>query len=242
MKKLLISLFIIMGTAKIFAQGGGPPMITDDPGTPDKNSWEINLSFVSEIRKLEREFGLPQLDINYGYNERTQLKVEIVHLRIKEEYIPVQSQFGNLKLGIKYRFLDEGSSPLSLSMYPQLGIDMSGNKYNSYIIPVQLEKSLGKWVLGADLGYVYIKDNFDYFFNGLIMGYGFSEHFEMMTELNYVVPREHPDDIIATLNLGMRLNLSNNFVFISSIGKGIVSPSSEQGSQFISFLGLQMIF
>ena len=113
-------------------------MITDDPGTPDANSWEINLSFNSDIRKLEKEFESPLLDINYGLNERIQLKIEIPYLLMKAVNQSIESQVGALKLGIKYRFLDEGSSPVAFSAYPQVELDLSGEGSNSYILPVQL--------------------------------------------------------------------------------------------------------
>ena len=31
----------------LFAQGG-PPLLTDDPGTPGKNNWEINLGYTMD--------------------------------------------------------------------------------------------------------------------------------------------------------------------------------------------------
>ena len=74
------------------------------------------------------------------------------------------------------------------------------------------------------------------------MGYGFSEHFEMMTELNYMFPREDPSEIFATVNLGMRLSLSDNSVFISSIATGIINPSNEPRTNFMSYMGMQLNF
>ena len=77
MKHLLFILLIFsFSILKLLAQSGGPPMITDDPGTPDKGAWEINLSLNSEIQKYDKEFEAPLLDINFGLNERIQLKLE----------------------------------------------------------------------------------------------------------------------------------------------------------------------
>ena len=37
---------------------GGPPFLTDDPGTPGDGRWEINLAFTSEIRPSEELYDL----------------------------------------------------------------------------------------------------------------------------------------------------------------------------------------
>jgi hypothetical protein len=77
MRKLFYLLFILNIFPIILrAQSGGPPMITDDPGTPDKGVWELNFSFNTDINEFEKEFEAPLLDINFGLNERTQLKLE----------------------------------------------------------------------------------------------------------------------------------------------------------------------
>ena len=239
-KQFLLAFILFVNSVAVFAQGGGPPMITDDPGTPDKNSWEINLSHISEISNVEREYAIPQIDINYGLNERTQLKAEIAFLQLKEENEIAETLFGNLKLGIKYRFIDEETSAVALSVYPQIGIDISGDGFNSYIFPMQIEKTFGNLVVGTDLGYVYIKDNYDYFFNGFIFGYGISENFEMMTEFNYLIPRDNISNIVATVGLGSRIKISDTFVIISSIATGVVTPKDEPNTDLILFLGLQI--
>ena len=45
---------------------GGPPMITDDPGTPGNGKWENNLAVAFEHRPNERSFDSPAIDLNYG--------------------------------------------------------------------------------------------------------------------------------------------------------------------------------
>src|SRR5215470_14934711 len=56
---------------------GGPPMITDDPGTPGPGNWEINIAATAAHwgRIVEGEW--PLLDLNYGVGSRIQLKYEV---------------------------------------------------------------------------------------------------------------------------------------------------------------------
>ena len=61
---------------------GGPPLITDDPGTPGPGKWEIQFSFAHERSQNERVYEAPLLDINYGVGERIQLKYEVTYLTV----------------------------------------------------------------------------------------------------------------------------------------------------------------
>ncbi len=51
-------------TTQSWAQGG-PPLITDDPGTPGHGHWEINLAVTAEKRGGARSYESPLLDINF---------------------------------------------------------------------------------------------------------------------------------------------------------------------------------
>src|SRR5438046_127015 len=75
-RSLAVVLLSLLGCLGAHAQGG-PPLLTDDPGTAEYKHWEINLAVLPEIRQDSRRFELPLADFNYGANEHTQLKFEI---------------------------------------------------------------------------------------------------------------------------------------------------------------------
>ncbi len=79
------SLLILSGlsTRAVLAQGG-PPLITDDPGTPGDGNWEINIAFTTKKRRTVRSYETPILDINYGLGDRIQLKYEVPWLDLDE--------------------------------------------------------------------------------------------------------------------------------------------------------------
>ena len=70
--------------AQVFAQGG-PPLLTDDPGTPGNRNWEINIASTHFRSPGEREIEAPLLDINYGLGDRIQLKYELPYLFDSDE-------------------------------------------------------------------------------------------------------------------------------------------------------------
>jgi hypothetical protein len=56
---------------------GGPPFITDDPGTPGNHHWEINFGWIGNHNPGQSYYEIPDVDINYGWGDRIQLKYEL---------------------------------------------------------------------------------------------------------------------------------------------------------------------
>ncbi len=68
--QILVLSFVL--AAPVFGQGG-PPMITDDSGTPGSGRWEINLATAFEHRAGGSSFDVPAIDLNYGIGNHLQL-------------------------------------------------------------------------------------------------------------------------------------------------------------------------
>ncbi len=104
-----------------FRAQGGPPLITDDPGTPGNHNWEVNVGFLADRRPTVREYQVPQLDINYGYGERLQLKYQVPWLIRGEDGTATRNGLGKSLFGVKWRFFENEEHGLEFSTYPQLG-------------------------------------------------------------------------------------------------------------------------
>src|SRR5580704_2214334 len=85
----------------------GPPLLTDDPGTPGPNHWEINLAMTAEQDARLWSFETPLLDLNYGVGERIQLKYEAPWVESEPPNARVRSGPGESLVGVKWRFLDQ---------------------------------------------------------------------------------------------------------------------------------------
>ena len=119
-----LALLLFLAARAGVAQGG-PPLVTDDPGTPGDRRWEVNVAFTFEKRGSERTFETPLLDANYGLGDRIQLKVEMPWIVRGEDGRNRESGPGNALFGVKWRFLDGKSGGLSISTYPQIEINAS---------------------------------------------------------------------------------------------------------------------
>ena len=77
MPRLTIALFLLFllsaGAISSLRAQGGPPMLTDDPGTPAAGHTEFNLAITLERRPHVQAWMLPELDYNYGFTDRFQV-------------------------------------------------------------------------------------------------------------------------------------------------------------------------
>src|ERR1700739_3251895 len=73
---LLFGFLHLLAGSSLKAQGG-PPLLTNDPGTPGNGNWEINLGVMPVLRHDVNQYQLPQIDLNFGLGDRIQLTYEV---------------------------------------------------------------------------------------------------------------------------------------------------------------------
>src|SRR3954465_7441386 len=81
--RAVIGVLILELVAGISYGQGGPPMITDDPGTPGNGKWENNFAIAFEHRSDETSYDLPSIDLNYGWGEHIQLTLQTAPVLVK---------------------------------------------------------------------------------------------------------------------------------------------------------------
>ncbi|MEY2526799.1 MAG: hypothetical protein QOE73_1570, partial [Verrucomicrobiota bacterium] len=134
---------------------GGPPMITDDPGTPGPGKFEINLAIAFERRPSEVAFDAPAIDINYGVGENIQLTLQTAPVILKRRDQGAIGGLGGTEAALKWRFLDEEKAGVDVSMFPRVifnivqssvrrGLSEDGTRVQ---LPFQVAKKFGKVAL-----------------------------------------------------------------------------------------------
>jgi hypothetical protein len=140
---------------------GGPPFLTNDPGTPGDGNWEINLGSMQSVARGGSAYQVPQLDINLGLGDRIQLTYETPYALQAGAGQPLHSGWGNAFSGVKWRFLDQGEQGWQLSTFPQIetgvsahaqltGIGIAGPRY---LVPLEVARTLGPLQLNVEAGY-----------------------------------------------------------------------------------------
>ena len=240
---VVLSLSLVQSS---FGQGG-PPMLTDDPGTPGAGVLEINLSYIEQKNRLERLRNVPHVDFNYGLGERIQLKYETSWLLSEApDGGGTKSGLDNSLLGVKWRFLDEERSGLDMSVYPQLQVENFNGSVSRGIaepgpnlfLPVELARDFGKVKLVGEVGYQYFHAKNNEWVVGLLGAMQASEKLEVMAEVrSFSEKLLDGGDVIA--NVGFRQTLNPKLKLVASVGTGLNNRADS--TTLITYIGVQLL-
>lgn len=220
---------------------GGPPLLTDDPGTPGSGRWEVNVAFTLDRTSASREIGAPLVDANYGWGERLQLKVEMPWVVVSDE-LGTRNGIGNPLLGVKWRFLDEDKAGVAVSTYPQLGFNLVsssadrglGERETSFLLPVSAVKRIGPVLLDVEAGRLF-REGGGFWVWGVALGHDFGK-VEALAELFGTSGSEAADRQMV-VNLGGRFRMGAHATLLLSAGGSV--HDGEGPHHFVAYLGVQ---
>jgi hypothetical protein len=235
--------------AQVLAQGG-PPLLTDDPGTPGNGNWEINIASTLFNSPGEREFEAPLLDINYGLGDRVQLKYELPYLFDSDEGAPYRGAIGNSLMGVKWRFFQQADEKgLRISTYPQLEFNNPSNSVARglvdrgprFLLPLEISKGFGPVEVNFEGGYWFTRDGSNERILGLAVGRQFTKRFEALAEIydNVVLGGTARS---TTVDIGGRYELNKSLLINFMAGRRIIGSGIVNGQpSSIAYLGLQVL-
>ena len=232
----------VFGARDAIAEGG-PPLLTDDPGTPGDGNWEINLSWTSERASDSKQDELPLADINYGAGDRVQLNFQIPWV---VESNPGNAGFGNAQVGVKWRFFDQGEDGWQISTYPQINFIPPGLHHATvaesgvgYLLPIEIQRDFGAFDAGFEIGRKFAPSRND---NGWIAGFDVgrkvSKRLELMGEVHdETFDRTNAHELV--LNVGARGTLTDHFMVLLALGSDIENTMGPR-NRWISYVGLRL--
>lgn len=238
LRKIFIAIICILSFTTARAQGGGPPMLTDDPATLVKKTFEINTSINTQVTN-NVQVAIPYVDANYGITNNIQVKIEMPYLVTFNA--PKQSfgKFTDPLIGVKIHFVSEDNYFLSASTYPQATI--TGTQ-KGFLLPLLLAKTIGKLVIGEEVGYLFVEKDSSSLFNGNLLSYQVTKRLEIMGEF-FIQTSIHPTvATVGFMNYGCRYTFNKTFTFLGSVGTQVITPANQQRQYFFSFIGLQTDF
>ena len=247
LRNLAFAIAMLSGVIELRGQGG-PPMITDDPGTPGPNKWEINLAVAWANRPAETSLDLPAIDLNYGLGERIQLTLQTAPVLLKRrERGPIWG-LGATEAALKWRFLDEQQNGISVSLFPRIifnllqssvrhGLSEDGTRAQ---LPVQVAKTFGSVDLDFEWGALASTLGRRQWLYGIVGGIELSKVTKLMAEL-HGTSRTNFDQDVLTVNFGIRQVLTERCIFIGSLGREIRTPA-DNSPAFIGYIGVQLLY
>ncbi|HEX4631485.1 MAG TPA: hypothetical protein VH188_11035 [Chthoniobacterales bacterium] len=225
---------------------GGPPMITDDPGTPGNGKFEINLALAFEHRPGETMVDSPAIDINYGVGDRIQLTLQGGPVLLKRNDHGVIGGLGGTEAAVKWRFIDDQETGVTMSMFPRVlfnisrsaarrGLAEDGTRFQ---IPFQFAKAFSGFDLDLEWGPLVSTVGPSEWLYGIVLGKDVSKTTTLMAELHGTSRTNFSDDVL-TLNFGIRQKLNDHCIFIGSLGHELRSPEARA---LIGYAGVQLLF
>jgi hypothetical protein len=234
-----LCVLIVFSYTPVFAQGG-PPLITDDTGTPGPNKWEINIAMVGGKDGGVVAYDLPLLDINYGVGDNMLLNVEIPWAFQEDAVGKDKNGFDNIGFGFKWRFLDEEKAGVGVSFHPQYGFNtlpssarrgLADDGFNLFL-PFEIAKTFGNTDVALEIGYNIQKCNYDQIQCGLVSGWKVSDKADVVGEL-MEINDFHKNTLIA--QVGTHWNFYSCYTLLFSVGRELKGDPN-----ILSYLGLRL--
>lgn len=246
MRRFAIAVSLACAARVVFGQGG-PPMITDDPGTPGNGKWENNFAIIFEHRPNETSIDVPEIDLNYGVGEHIQLTLQNAPVLLKRSGHGVIGGLGSTEAAVKWRFLDEATSGLDMSMFPRVifnvvqssvrrGLAEDGTRFQ---IPFQMAKTFGRWHADVEVGPRASTVGRSEWLYGIVCGFDLAKPTMLMAELHDESRMNFSRDVL-TLNFGLRHEFTENYILIVSMGHELRSP--DQPTALIGYFGMQFVY
>jgi hypothetical protein len=243
-KVIAIAVWLIVAT---IAHGqGGPPMITDDPGTPGDGKFEINLALAFEHRPGVTTVDSPGIDINYGVGDRIQLTLQGGPVLLKGSDHGVIGGLGGTEAAVKWRFIDDERTGITMSMFPRVIFNISSSAARRglaedgtrFQIPFQFAKAFSGFDLDLEWGPLVSTVGPSQWLYGIVVAVDVSKTTALMAELHGMSRTNFSDDELA-VNVGIRQKLTEHSIFIGSLGHEL---RSTEARALIGYAGIQLVF
>lgn len=261
------SALVLLVFAPLLAQAqGGPPFTTDDPATPGNRHWEINIGWTANHNPGSSGYQTPDIDLNYGWGERVQLKFELPIAVATDGNNTTRVGLGESQPGIKIRLYEhhragepksDENLNFSVGTYPQAVLNNPTRSVQrgvveagpQYYLPIELTTRIGPLKLNGEVGrWISNRHVPDRWGRGLIVGREFSERFELYTELYDLQDVNRIDGAPKqrgfTLSVGGRqtLDRKGHLRLLFRGGRSLQAVTRENGEpNWVLYLGLQIL-
>ena len=221
----------------------GPPFVTDDPDPVEYRHWEFYL-VSQDVKDKDGWVGTaPHVEVNYGALPNLQLHMIVPLAYVKPNGGSSHFGFGDLELGAKYRFIQEGDWRPMVGVFPIVDLPTGrsskglGGGYVRTFLPIWLQKSWGPWTTYGGGGY-WINpgsENKNFWFAGWEVQREFSKVITIGAEVFYNTPPAKGEGSRTAFNVGTMINITDEHHILLSAGRDIQGQT-----RFMAYIGYQL--
>jgi hypothetical protein len=203
---------------------------------------------ISEIRHPDqRQFETPLLDINYGVGENIELNYQLPVLLSANRDETNLAGLGDSLVGVKWRFLDENKSGISVSTYPQFTFNNPTSSVRrglvvqdqDFFLPLELQKIVGPLEINFEAGPDFHFQTANEWIYGVAVGHSFGD-FELIGEIHgTALNRFQEDDLV--VNIGARYQFTKGYSLLLSVGRSIHDNNTPPAT-FLGYAGIEFDF
>jgi hypothetical protein len=215
----------------------GPPYVTDDPEPVAYRHWEFYLATMPDFTRAGATGTAPHFEINYGAIPNVQLHTIVPLAYARPSGGPSNYGPGDIELGMKVRFVQEGERLPMIGTFPMLEVPTGdagrglGTGHLHGLVPLWLQKSVGPWTTYGGAGYWWNpgEGNRSYWYVGWLLQCRVAEWASPGAEIYYTTPDQVGGDHNLRFNLGLVLDITEHHHVLSSGGRSIVGEHAFQG-------------
>ena len=239
---------MLLASAPYLPAQGGPPMITDDPGTPGNGRWEINIAWSEALSGGTHLAELPLVDANYGVGDRIQLNYQSSWNINEDPGGRASDGLAQTQLAVKWRYFDAGDQGLQLSTYPRVTFQNPGSDADrrgvtppgsSVLVPLEAVKDLGAFSLDVDLGHTFSASSA---MRGWMCGVCLGREVRKGLELDVEAHANTNEGLTASeiiVNFGGRVDLTEHTTLLVAVGRD-TRDSLGPSTTLLTYLGIQV--
>jgi len=228
----------------------GVPFVTDDPDTPDKGHFEINLAVQSTHKTGETSGAIPSLEVNYGLLENLELHVLVPVAFDRQSGSNTKIGIGDIELGVKYRFIEADNfgwrpavafAPTLTTSTGDESRDLGTGRAHGFL-PIWVSEELQKFTVFGGGGYNINPGpgNRNFWFTGLGVTYELTPEVTLGTEIFRTTAATSDGTSSTGFNVGAIYNISDIHHVMFSVGRNITHAA--ENNQFSSFVAYQITF
>ncbi len=233
-----------MLAAALASAQGGPPLLTDDPGTVDPGKWEVNISWVNRTFPGRIENELPHLDASHGFTGNAQYKIEAPWVFASGDGRSANGDGGG-STGIKWRFVNAKGARPAVSTYPQIGFSIAPRSVRlglsdggtSLLLPIEVEWDLSRLSVNADFGALIQAGSGPGWMGGIAVGHEVGST-EYLAEIHGEgTPSDRESLWVA--QVGMRHDFGKRATLLVAFGRSFAGTETDP-IRWTSYLGIQL--
>ena len=200
----------------------GPPFLTDDPAPVELGHWEFYLASQWTTARGAASGTAPHVEVNYGALPGLQLHAVVPATAAWQSGAPVQYGLGDIELGAKYRFVDEGDRRPQIGVFPLVLLPTGsqerglGTGTTQVLLPIWIQKSFGLWTTYGGAG-VHLASGDDDLVAGWLLQRLLFEKITLGTEAFFTVPLDGAP-VELQLNVGVIIDFSPRHHVLASAG------------------------